>query len=261
MPTRARRLGTERSKKAKERFPRKLTPARVHPQVERGQQAVPAKTPTVSSLRRARRTVAAAVVDHIRPHRGDQALFWMLTTGSRCASDATTSRLREANDQARSQASRSKSQRASSTEGRVATAHLVPDPPPHLGMYGVQYWNEHAPKLIEAQILTPLHLESFVLLCEQYHRYRRLSSWLDEDPGREVFVTENGYQQETPQVRMRDKSLGGTVRIVAQVWNELPLHWPRCESTAEWRPGSYRRSSSSHNGSTPIKRMTKGRHA
>ena len=83
----------------------------------------------------------------------------------------------------------------------------VPDPPPHLGMYGVQYWNEHAPKLIEAQILTPLHLESFVLLCEQYHRYRRLSAWLEEDPGREIFITENGYQQETPQVRMRDKAL------------------------------------------------------
>jgi P27 family predicted phage terminase small subunit len=83
----------------------------------------------------------------------------------------------------------------------------VPDPPEHLGEHGKQYWTDHAPKLIEAKILTPLHLESFTLLCEQYHRYRRLSKWLDEDPDREVFTTENGYQQETPQVRMRDKAL------------------------------------------------------
>jgi P27 family predicted phage terminase small subunit len=83
----------------------------------------------------------------------------------------------------------------------------VPEPPAELGPHGKNYWNSLAPQLIDLGILTPLHLESFRVLCEQWQMYRALTDWLDADPTRLFFTTDNGYQQETPQVRLREKAL------------------------------------------------------
>lgn len=89
----------------------------------------------------------------------------------------------------------------------------VPKPPDDLGPYGQEYWRSLAPQLIELGILTPLHLQSFRVLCEQWQSYRSLSVWLDEDPTRMMFTTENGYSQETPQVRQRDKALASLQKL------------------------------------------------
>ena len=83
----------------------------------------------------------------------------------------------------------------------------VPEPPEELGDEGKKYWRSILPQLIELGIMTPLHMESFRVLCEQWQMYRMLTKWLDEDPSRLYFTTDNGYQQETPQVRLREKAL------------------------------------------------------
>lgn len=83
----------------------------------------------------------------------------------------------------------------------------APAPPADLGRYGKEYWRYHAQLLADLEILTPLHLRTFRVLCDQWQTYRRLTVWLEADPGRLTFTTENGYEQETPQVRLRDKAL------------------------------------------------------
>jgi P27 family predicted phage terminase small subunit len=92
----------------------------------------------------------------------------------------------------------------------------VPEPPAELGEHGQAYWRTLAPQLIEIGVLTPLHMETFRVLCEQWQEYRRLAIWLDEDPDRMVFITQTGYMQETPYVRLRDKALAAMVRIWAK---------------------------------------------
>lgn len=89
----------------------------------------------------------------------------------------------------------------------------VPEPPEDMGDYGKNYWRSLAPQLIELGILTPLHLQTFRVLCECWQEYRRLSVWLDADPGRYYFETESGYQQESPQVRLRDKALASLQKL------------------------------------------------
>lgn len=83
----------------------------------------------------------------------------------------------------------------------------VPEPPDSLGEEGKAYWRSLAPQLIELSILTPLHLQSFQVLCEQWQMYRELTKWLNEDPTRLYFTTATGYEQESPQVRLREKAL------------------------------------------------------
>lgn len=95
----------------------------------------------------------------------------------------------------------------------------VPPPPDDMGDHGKEYWLKLAPQLIELGILTPLHMDTFRVLCEQWHEYRRLSIWLDEDPSRMVFQTDNGYMQETPHVRLRDKALAAMQRA----WSKFGL--------------------------------------
>lgn len=89
----------------------------------------------------------------------------------------------------------------------------VPEPPAGLGEYGENYWRSVAPQLIELNILTPLHLETFRVLCEQWQQYRALSVWLEADPTRMTFEMPSGYQQETPQVRQRDKALASLQKL------------------------------------------------
>lgn len=89
----------------------------------------------------------------------------------------------------------------------------VPEPPEDLGEYGKNYWRVLAPQLIELNILTPLHMQTFRVLCEQWQEYRRLSVWLDADPSRMTFTTNSGYEQETPQVRQRDKALASLQKL------------------------------------------------
>ena len=96
-----------------------------------------------------------------------------------------------------------------SPKANAATApqYTVPQPPDDLGEYGQAYWREHAGLLSESGILTSLHVQTFRVLCEQWQTYRALTTWLNDDPSRYTFVTESGYESETPQVRQRDKAL------------------------------------------------------
>ncbi len=68
------------------------------------------------------------------------------------------------------------------------------------------------------------------MLCEQWQMYRTLSNWLDEDPDRLYFVTENGYQQETPQVRLREKGFA---------LSEVALDEVRPNASRPGRPGKH----------------------
>lgn len=93
------------------------------------------------------------------------------------------------------------------TAAADAAALIVPEPPADLGDYGREYWLEHAELLCQAGILTPMHVQTFRVLCEQWQTYRALTVWLNQDPSRYTFITESGYESETPQVRQRDKAL------------------------------------------------------
>lgn len=96
---------------------------------------------------------------------------------------------------------------------KVDESVAVPDPPSDMGQYGREYWEQLAPQLILAGILSPMHLDTFRVLCEQWQSYRSLTVWLDEDPERMTFCTESGYMQETPQVRQRDKALAALTKL------------------------------------------------
>ena len=98
---------------------------------------------------------------------------------------------------------------AAPTDGTVT----IPDPPEDMGQYGKEYWTALAPQLVEQGILSPLHIDTFRVLCEQWQTYRSLTIWLDEDPSRMTFSTESGYMQETPQVRSRDKALAALQKL------------------------------------------------
>ncbi len=85
---------------------------------------------------------------------------------------------------------------------------------------GKAYWNRLAPQLVEINLLTELHLETFAELCRTYGEYRRLTNWLMEDPSRATFTSESGYESESPQVRMREKALANLQRL----WAKFGLH-------------------------------------
>ena len=76
MPTRARRLGTERIRKAKERFRGNAHQRGYTRKWREDSKRYIRRNPLCRTCSSEGRTVATAVVDHIRPHRGDQALFW-----------------------------------------------------------------------------------------------------------------------------------------------------------------------------------------
>lgn len=92
-------------------------------------------------------------------------------------------------------------------DGVLPSEFAIPEPPDDLGCFGTQYWRDHAALLCQAGILTPMHVQTFRVLCEQWQTYRALTQWLNEDPSRYTFITESGYESETPQVRQRDKAL------------------------------------------------------
>lgn len=99
------------------------------------------------------------------------------------------------------------SKSSGNSTGASPNEFAIPEPPEDLGCYGQQYWREHAELLCAAGILTPIHVQTFRVLCEQWQTYRALTSWLNDDPSRYTFITESGYESETPQVRQRDKAL------------------------------------------------------
>lgn len=98
----------------------------------------------------------------------------------------------------------------------------VPSPEPHqLNEEATAYWNAIAPQLVAANILTPLHVDTFAALCRTYGEYILLSRWLDEDPGRYTFTMgDNNYQQISPQVTQRDKALA----VLQKLWPMFGLH-------------------------------------
>lgn len=97
----------------------------------------------------------------------------------------------------------------------------VPDPPASLGEYGREYWLRLSPLLVEAKILTPLHIDSFRVLCEQWQQYRRLSELLDGSESL-TFTTDRGYVQEIPEVRLRQVALANLQKL-----------WPKFGLTPE----------------------------
>lgn len=91
----------------------------------------------------------------------------------------------------------------------------------HLDDFGREYWQKLAPQLVEANLLTALHLDTFAALCRTYSEYIRLSIWLEEQPERATFiVSESGYEQTAPQVTQRDKALANLQKL----WPKFGLH-------------------------------------
>lgn len=91
----------------------------------------------------------------------------------------------------------------------------------HLDHYAIEYWNKLAPQLVEANLLTPLHLDTFAALCRTYSEYLRLCIYLEEDEDRATFiVSESGYEQTSPQVTQRDKALANLQKL----WPKFGLH-------------------------------------
>ncbi|QDV26728.1 phage terminase small subunit P27 family [Aureliella helgolandensis] len=105
------------------------------------------------------------------------------------------------------------------TEAKSEPLAEVPEPPSDLGAYAANYWRSLAPQLVELGILTPLHTETFRVLCETWQEYRTLSQWLEADPSRMTFITASGYEQETPQLRQRDKAAA----TLQKLWSKFGL--------------------------------------
>jgi P27 family predicted phage terminase small subunit len=97
--------------------------------------------------------------------------------------------------------------RRKKSDRKSAPLQHVPEPPESMGEEGKKYWRSVAPQLIELGILTPLHLESFRVLCEQWQLYRTLTDWLDADPDRLYVTYKTGAQQQSPQVQLRERAL------------------------------------------------------
>jgi P27 family predicted phage terminase small subunit len=97
---------------------------------------------------------------------------------------------------------------------KSAPLAAVPSPD-EFGLSGIarDYWLKLAPQLLAINALTALHLETFAELCRVYGEYRKLDDWLNADPSRFTFVTQSGYESETPQVRMRDKALANLQKL------------------------------------------------
>lgn len=111
--------------------------------------------------------------------------------------------------------------RKKSTTKALPSLSNVPSPVGFgLCKVGEQYWRSVAPKLVELNLLTALHLETFAELCRMYGEYRTLSKWLIDDPSRCTFSSESGYESESPQVRMRDKALANLQKL----WPKFGLH-------------------------------------
>lgn len=96
---------------------------------------------------------------------------------------------------------------------------VAPEVPVELGEYGRAYWERIAPLLVDRRVLTPLHLEPLLAMCDQWDTYQRLSAWLREDPGRWTFQTETGYESESPQVRM----MGSALKELQRLWAKFGL--------------------------------------
>lgn len=112
-------------------------------------------------------------------------------------------------------------QRKIATSKKSTPINEVPSPDDYkLCEHGKRYWETHAPQLVEANILTPLHIETFADLCRCYGEYRRLSDWIAEDPNRAMFITDKGYAMESPQLRMRDRAFAN----VQKLWPKFGLH-------------------------------------
>lgn len=125
---------------------------------------------------------------------------------------------------ARRKAPKRKAAKRKTAGGRTAKAKPLdapPDPPAGLGEHARDYWQRIAPLLTEAKILTPLHLESFRVLCETWQQYRehsdrlaKLDDW--------TFSTDRGYVAELPEVRLRQRALDTLTRL-----------WPKFGLTPE----------------------------
>jgi P27 family predicted phage terminase small subunit len=96
---------------------------------------------------------------------------------------------------------------------------VAPEVPAELGEYGRAYWERIAPLLVDRRVLTPLHLEPLLAMCDQWDTYQRLSAWLREDPARWTFQTETGYESESPQVRM----MGSALKELQRLWAKFGL--------------------------------------
>lgn len=96
--------------------------------------------------------------------------------------------------------------KAPARKAKAQPLDAVPEPPEGLGEFGRQYWQRLAPLLVEARILTPLHLESFGVLCETWQSYRTLTDYLGALKDW-TFTTDKGYMAEIPQVRLRQVAL------------------------------------------------------
>lgn len=85
---------------------------------------------------------------------------------------------------------------------------------------GEAYWRRLAPQLVEINVLTELHLETFAELCRLYGEYRTLTHWLTEDPSRATITMKNQGEVQSPQVSMREKALTNLQKL----WPKFGLH-------------------------------------
>lgn len=94
----------------------------------------------------------------------------------------------------------------------------VPAAPKDLGKHGREYWQRLAPLLVEARILTPLHLEAFKVLCETWQIYREMQLKLNKLDDW-TFTTDKGYCAELPEVRLRQTA----IQTLARLWPKFGL--------------------------------------
>lgn len=66
------------------------------------------------------------------------------------------------------------------------------------------------------QLLTPLHLESFELLCDQWDIYQTKSIGIRKGSLSETFATDKGYEQRSPHAVARDKAFDSFMQLAAK---------------------------------------------
>ena len=101
-----------------------------------------------------------------------------------------------------------------------AVVRPVPDPPNDLvGKYAREYWETHAPLLVQEGVLSPVHYTVFRVACEQWQIYRAAGDALGMDPAEFVRESSKGDQVIKPLVHIRDQALNQLTKL----WMKLGL--------------------------------------
>jgi len=91
----------------------------------------------------------------------------------------------------------------------------LPEPPASLTAAAKAEWARLSQELFDAGLLTNVDRDALATYCEFWADWVDARSHIDV-PGGKVFITEKGYQQQSPWVGMANKAAANMLRIAAE---------------------------------------------